>query len=119
MKSLLFSLILIISAVLLIGSASNAQSKESDSNWIDSLALEYRIAFIDNETSSDQASLDSMATRVDILISNLQRDQNCEKAFPDELIEAIQQYNDERRAQHLRRRAYNEEMRSARTNFGN
>jgi len=109
---------MIIAAQLLIGFKCDAQSKESDRSWIDSLEVKYRTAFIQSAISRDHVVLDSMRKSVDKLIFNLQATRNYDKRTKDELIDAILQYDYERRAQHLRRCAYMQEIHSARTDFG-
>lgn len=116
MKSLLLSILIIISALLLIGSTCNAQSEESDRDWIDSLSVKYRMDFIESALLHDQATLDSMGTRISVLILNV-GNKTFERTSNDDILKAIRQYHEERRAQQLRRHAYQEEMRLARTDF--
>ena len=117
MKTLLLSLLLIISALLLIGSSCHAQSKDANRDWIDSLAVKYRTDFIKSAILRDQTTLDSIATRLYVLIFDLQKHGKPEQATINTLVKAVRQYDDERQAQQLRKAAYKEEMRCARTNF--
>jgi hypothetical protein len=117
MKTLLLSLLIIISALLLIGSTCNAQSKESDRDWIDSLSVKYRMDFIESAMWHDRATLDSMATGISALILYMQNAQKFEATSNDDLVKAIRRYDHERQAQQLRKCAYKEERRLARTNF--
>lgn len=117
MKTLLLPLLLIISGLLLIGSTCHAQPKDSDRDWIDSLAVKYRTDFIKSAMLRDQAMLDSIEASVYALIFNLQNGGKLDQTTIDTLVKAVRQYDDERQAQQLRRLAYKEEMRSARTDF--
>ena len=105
--------------MLVIGFKCEAQSNDADRDWIDSLAVQYRNAYIKSAISSDQADLDTLGMQVDTLIFNLKKDnKNYSRQATDELINAIIQYGDARRAQELRKHAYEKEMQLARTNFG-
>lgn len=117
MKTLLLSILLIASAMLLIGFKCDAQSN-ADHDWIDSLAVQYRNAFIKSAISSDQADLDTLSMQVDKLIFNLKQRNNHSRQASDELIRSIIQYEDARRALLLRKHVYEKEMRLTRTNFG-
>jgi hypothetical protein len=110
MKTLLLSLLLIIAAMLLIGSASNAQSKEPDREWIDSLAVRYRIDFIESAVSRDKVMIDSMRLGVDVLIFNMYAPRNAERATDKDLVKGIRHYDAERKARELRRCAYKKEL---------
>lgn len=119
MKTLLLSILLIGSAMLLIGFKCDAQSNDADRDWIDSLAVQYRNEYIKSAISSDQADLDTLGMQVDTLIFNLKQDnENCSRQGRDELINSIIQYEDARRALVLRKHVYEREMQLARTNFG-
>jgi hypothetical protein len=119
MKTLLLSILLIGSAMLLIGFKCEAQSNDADRDWIDSLAVQYRNAYIKSAISSDQADLDTLGMQVDTLIFDLKQDnENCSRQGRDELINSIIQYEDARRALVLRKHVYEREMQLARRNFG-
>ena len=108
---------MIITALLLIGTTCNAQSKESDRDWIDSLAVTYRMDFIEGAMLYDRATLDSMESRINVLVLGVRNMGRFEGTSNDDLAKAIRQYDEERQAQELRRCAYKAEMRGARTNF--
>lgn len=117
MKTHLLSLLMIITALLLMGTTCNAQSKESDRDWIDSLAVTYRMDFIESAMLYDRTMLDSMESRINVLILDMRNTGKFEGTSNDDLVKAIRLYDHERQAQELRRCAYREELRGARTNF--
>lgn len=116
MKRILLSLLLIAISIFLIGTACNAQVKEADRDWVDSLTVTYRNHFIESAMLQDRATLDSMESRINVLILHM-CDGNFEGTAKDDLLDAIRQYDNERQAQELRTCAYRKELRSARTNF--
>jgi hypothetical protein len=115
MKTFLISMLMIFSALLLIGFNCRAQSNESGRDWIDSLAVKYRTDFIENAMLRDQAVLNGLVTRLDVLY-RLQTRDHCKNNAP--LNAAIRKYEDEKRKQFIRTSAYKRELRSVRTNFG-
>ena len=118
MKTLLVSLSIITTSLLLSGTTSYAQSKESERDWIDSLAVTYRIDFIESAMSHDRVILDSMGSRINVLILDNRNIGKSGETSHAGLLKAIRQYDRERDAQELRRCAYEKEIQAARTNFG-
>lgn len=114
-------ILLIIGALLLIGSKAIAQngglSSYSDSDWIDSLAIKYRVDYIESAMLQDKAILDGYYNAVSTLILKDHNNGWFERSQNDKLNLAIRDYVYQGLVQKLRRRTFEKEIRSARREF--
>lgn len=122
MKKLVLYILLITGALLLIGSKATGQNdrstKPSDRNWIDSLAVKYRVDHIESEMLKDEVALDSYYKTVSMLILKEYNSGWLERHSNEDLDLAIRDYAHEGLAQKLRRRTFEKEIRSAQVEFG-
>jgi hypothetical protein len=121
MKIPILNILLIIGGLLLIGSKAIAQngglSKYSDPDWIDSLAIKYRVDYIESAMLQDEAILNSYYSAVSALILTERNGGWFERSQNDKLDLAIRDYVYQGLVQKLRRRTFEKEIRSARREF--